>query len=469
MEDFFYRWKASYCHFPLTLRNSIGRSVRLLPNCLRYGPFYTTYTQRIRKFLLVEDRTSIQALQLEMLKSTVNWAIYHVPFYKGMKPIQDFSDLVKFPIINKKDYQENLNSFIASVLCNRILPANTGGSSGDRMDFFLHKGRTRPKEKAHFDWYWGMFGYSHSSNVCILRGKPLQKRRLFERQTLNNSLNISCHDITESNIHLVTDTIKKFHPEYIIAYPSALMVFTKLLGDISTIGSDIRIKAIFLGSEVLSEQDRILLEQFYHTRVVSWYGHSECVLNGGYIPEYNRYYFFPFYGYAELVDEYGKEITEPGKIGRIIGTSFDNFVMPFIRYDTGDLGVLSSQEDCRACYGSFVLRRIDGRARDIVFLSDGNTISITSFFFAQRLQQLRKIRELQLEQQAAGYLLMRIVKRPEFCKEDEQEIVGRLVRSVSGRLDISVVYVNHIPKTQRGKHIFFIQKINQPLVSISHN
>jgi len=246
MEDFFYRWKSNYCCLPLSLRNSIGRSVRLLPKCLRYGSFYSTYKRRIRKFLSVEDRISIQALQLEMLKNTVNWAIFNVAFYKGNKLIQNFSDFSKFPITNKADYQENLGSFLAPIMCNSILSANTGGSSGSRMDFFLHKGKSRPKEKAHFDWYWGLFGYSLSSRILVVRGKPLQKRRLFERQILDNSLVISCHDITESNIHLVIDAINKFRPEYIIAYPSALVVFTNLLGDVSAIGSDIRIKAIYI-------------------------------------------------------------------------------------------------------------------------------------------------------------------------------------------------------------------------------
>ncbi|MDI6449526.1 AMP-binding protein [Anaerobaca lacustris] len=460
MEDFFYRRKASYGRLPLALRSGIATAVQCLPPHLWHGLFYGAYTRRIDRFFAGQDAARVASLQWELVCDTVNWAVRHVPFYAGRRPLGDERDLREFPIVTKADYQEHMSAFLAPAARRHALPANTGGSSGVRMDFFLHKGRSRPKEKAHSDWYTSLFGWTRRSRVLVVRGKALQRNRLFERQTLNSRLAVSCHDITEANIGRVVDAIQAFRPEFILAYPSALMVFTKLLGDVSALGSERPLKAVFLGSEVLSDPDRRWFAQFYRTRIVSWYGHSECVLHGGCVPESDDYHFFPFYGYAELVDEDGKEIVEPDRVGRIVGTSFDNRVMPFIRYDTGDLGVRSSRQSPHDAYGSLVVRRIEGRGRDIVYLRDGSRISMTSFFFAQRFPQLTKVRELQLEQQVAGRLLMRIVKRPEYREEDEREIVNRLVHSVSGRLDVSVVYVDQIPKTLRGKHVFLVQRLH---------
>jgi phenylacetate-CoA ligase len=390
---------------------------------------------------------------------TVNWATKHVPFYKNRGKINSFSELMKFPIITKEDYRAKAREFITPLERKYALSANTGGSTGIRMDFFLHRGRSRPKERAHFDWYWGLFGYSRYSRTLVVRGKPLQNRRLFEHQTFENRLTVSCHDITESNVSVVIDAIRKFRPEFILAYPSALLVFTKLFGDTSAFGPETRIKVIFFGSEILSESDRSWFAEFYGTQVVSWYGHSECVLHGGYLPGSNEYHFFPFYGYCELLDENDNEITEAGRVGRIVGTSFDNYVMPFIRYDTGDLGVLSANSPS-SC-GFPVLERIEGRGRDIVYLSDGRGVSMTSFLFAHRMTQFAKIRDMQLEQNAPGELLIRMVKGPGFSEnEDEREIVSRLTDSVCGRIRISVVYVDSIAKTPNGKQVLFIQKID---------
>jgi len=459
MEDFFYRWKAGYEHLPLGLRNGIGTAVGWLPPRLWHGGYYTAYRRRIDAFLACQDPKQIRSLQLELVRETVNWAVSHVPFYAAKRRLRDWRDLQDFPIVAKADYQENMGAFMAPAARERALAANTGGSSGIRLDFFVHRGRSRPKEKAHYDWYFGLYRCAPRSRVVVVRGKPLQKNRLFERQTLRNRLAVSCHDITEANICLVADAIREFRPEFILAYPSSLMVFTKLLGDVSALGADTRIRTVFLSSEILSEPDRLWFERFYRTHIVDFYGHSECVLQAGYVPESDEYHFFPFYGYAELVDEDGREITEPDVVGRIVGTSFDNCVMPFIRYDTGDLGVLSSRPSSQAGYGSLVVRRIEGRGRDIVYLRDGRRISMTSLFFAQRMPQLRRVRELQLEQQVPGRVLMRIVKRPEYREDDERQIVNRLVDSVSGRLDVSVAYVDRIPKTLRGKHVFLVQKV----------
>ena len=459
MEDFLYKWKDTYGQLPLTLRNSIGTAARMVPRRIWYGRFGRTYRQRVHRFLIANNPASVRSLQLVLLMDTVNWAITHVPFYKGKKQIKSYSDLKEFPIVTKEDYIANTRAFMAPVACKYGLAANTGGSSGVRMDFLLHSGRTRPKERAHFEWYWGLFGYSRHSRTLMVRGKPLQNRRLYERQTFENRLVVSCHDITESNVSIVIDAIRKFSPEYILAYPSALTVFTKLLADISALGMQTRIKAVFCGSEILSDPDRTWFTEFYRAQVVSWYGHSECVLHGGYMPGSNDYHLFPFYGYCELLDENDNEITEPGRVGRIVGTSFDNYVMPFVRYDTGDLGALSPK--LSTFHFLPVLTKIAGRGRDIVYLRDGSGVSMTSFLFAHRLTQFAKIRDMQLEQERPGKLLIRIVKGPGYSeKEDEREIVNRLTDSVHGRIRISVVYLESILKTPNGKHVFFLQKIN---------
>src|SRR5207344_466573 len=89
------------------------------------------------------------------------------------------------------------------------------------------------------------------------------------------------------------------------------------------------------------------LEKFrevFRCPIVTHYGHSERVLMAASMPGDDRYFFWPQYGHFELVDANDMPITRPGVVGFVVGTSFDNEVMPFVRYRTGDLAMLSESE-----------------------------------------------------------------------------------------------------------------------------
>ena len=62
------------------------------------------------------------------------------------------------------------------------------------------------------------------------------------------------------------------------------------------------------------------------------------------MPGDERFFFWPLYGHLELVDADERPIRRPGVAGHIVGTSFDNQAMPFVRYRTGELGVLGGIE-----------------------------------------------------------------------------------------------------------------------------
>jgi len=462
MEDSLYSRRALYEKLPLPIRNGAGRILTALPQRIRYGNFYSVYRRRIAEFLNAGDAWRSKGLQLCLLQQTVESAVRHVPFYKGGTPIRDYADLKQFPIVSRNDYMGDIRAFTAEGLEGQALACLTGGSCGNPMTFYVHKNMSRPKEKAHFHWFWGLHGYRPRNRILAIRGKPLRDNRLFDLQSLDNRLAVSCFELKDSNAHLVAAAVRRFNPEFVHAYPSSLKIFCQLLKDPDALGPMTGLRAILLSSEVLLEADETLFAEFFGVPVVTWYGQSECVLHGGYLPSSAKYHFFPFYGYLELLDDHDNPITQAGKVGRIVGTGFDNHVMPFLRYDTGDLGVLPSDTQETSAWNWPVLERIEGRAQDIIYLSDGNPVTLASFIAAQRLPQYARIREMQVEQDTAGKLLMRIVKGAGFQLKDEVEMIAKLSNSVSPTVQISTEYVDRIPKTHRGKHIFLVQKMRDP-------
>ena len=351
-----------------------------------------------------------------------------------------------------------MDLFINKSLISDKINANTGGSSGTPMSFYLHKGYTRPKEKAHFDWYWRKFGFVMDSRGLMARGASLKNNINFEYQSISNKLNVSCYSINQNNIKQVVNEINKFKPVYIHAYPSALKILVQEILD-SELELSIKIELIFLGSEYLFEDDRVLFENFFKAKVVNWYGHSECLIHGGNCQIKNEYHFYPFYGYIELLDENNNLITQVGQQGRIIATGFDNKVMPLIRYDTGDIGTLGDCSLCKCGFEGITLSKIDGRDRDFIILSDKTKVSTTAFIFGQHFNEFSKIKELQLQQDEIGKIILRLRLGVGYTEKDEVAIMQKMLKSVNNKLKIEFDYVEHIPKTHRGKHRFLIQNI----------
>ena len=95
------------------------------------------------------------------------------------------------------------------------------------------------------------------------------------------------------------------------------------------------------------------------------------------MPDDERYFFWPQYGHFELLDADNRPVTQPGKLGFVVGTSFDNGVMPFVRYRTGDLAVLSGRDHPELA-GFPVCERIVGRLQEFIVCRDQRLVSITT-------------------------------------------------------------------------------------------
>jgi len=444
MEDKFYKYLDIYRNLPMPLKRSLGKFYNLLPISIRYGEFYQEYYKRIYSGV---D-------QVVFLEELINYAKKNIPFYAGNNHLEKHYD---FPIINKKIIKQNFNSFVNNKLYKKMILTNTGGSSGQPFQFYLHKGLSRPKENAHFDWYWGQFGYKRNDRILMIRGLPLKNNALFEYQAIDNKLILTCYGLNNRNIVKVFNEVKKYKPKFIHGYPSSVKIFTSLLIE-NNLKFDNEIKALFLGSEFMPNYDRNFLSEFYKSYVVNWYGHSERLVHAGNCPYSNEYHIYPFYGYLELLDEKNNIIKESNKIGRIVATGFDNYVMPFIRYDTEDFAEYSDNSKCKCGFKGKSLKRIVGREQDFIELNDFTKVSTTALIFGQHFDQFKKIREIQLQQDIHGELTVRIVKEASYNLNDEKQLKEHLLKSVNNRLNIHFEYTNEIEKTISGKHKFLIKK-----------
>ena len=176
------------------------------------------------------------------------------------------------------------------------------------------------------------------------------------------------------------------------------------------------------------------------------------------MPDDDRYFFWPQYGKLELLDQQGNPITKPGEIGEIVGTSFDNRVMPFIRYRTGDLAVWSEREH-PLLPGYPVCERIEGRLQEFVVCKDHRLVSITTLG-AAHFEELAEAERIQYEQHHAGYLILNVQVTKPLSETIRKRVSRAVVEKTQNGCEVDVREVEQILRSPRGKHKMLIQHLD---------
>jgi phenylacetate-CoA ligase len=253
------------------------------------------------------------------------------------------------------------------------------------------------------------------------------------------------------------EALERYRPQWIEAFPSALYPLARWLRDHPMPEVTDRIRGVMLFSEnVYGFQDRLFREVF-GCPIVSHYGHSERVLMAATLPGDDRYHFWPQYGWFELLDDDGNPITRPGEVGHVVGTGYDNRVMPFVRYRTVDLAVLSEAPASLA--GFPVCDRIEGRVQEFVVCRDERLISLTTLGVAH-FPELASVEAIQYEQSRPGHLVLRVVCGTALAPEARASIAHAVERKTQGGCAVEVEQVARIERTPRGKARLLLQHLD---------
>jgi len=179
-----------------------------------------------------------------------------------------------------------------------------------------------------------------------------------------------------------------------------------------------RPRMVITTAELLDAATRELIQRVFGCEVYDFYGLSETGLVAWECPAHNGCHLAEDTFIVEEVPA-----REPDA-QRLILTTLDSLAMPFLRYDTGDLGIVDRRERC-ACGRSFaLLRRIDGRLADCVRLPDGRVIS--PYAITTRLETIPGIRRYHVVQEDLVTVVVSVDAGDTRDSSVADAIVGRL-------------------------------------------
>ena len=301
---------------------------------------------------------------------------YYSKLFKELNfnPRTDFkslNDLEKIPVTEKNKVKENTHLFINLKYKNKSLPFYTSGSTGNPMKSLIHPLHWLIEQAVIFrHWSWG--GYHFRDATAMLRSySPKEGEPLTKYSKPLNTTYFSPFHLTDENMMMYYNLMIDLKTRVLRGYPSSVKIFALFLKKNSLkINS---IKQILVASEVLTDNDRNVIESVFDCKISNHYGLAEQIVMFGDCENHTHLHNYFEYGYVELLD------TDRPNIKKIIGTNLHNKTMPIIRYDTGDLAIVDDS-NCKCSRNGIMIKNIIGRHDQLIRTPNGYDIPSVNFY-----------------------------------------------------------------------------------------
>ena len=317
-------------------------------------------------------------------KEIVRFHLQNNIFYQELVGSTTFKNWNDLPILTKKNLQQPLQHRLSNNYPeNKVFVNKTSGSSGDPFIFAKDK-YAHAITWASIIYRFGWFGIDfNSSYQARFYGIPLdffgnKKERL--KDFLSHRYRFTIFNLSDEILEKVLQKFRNKKFDYINGYTSSIVLFAKFLQSKNIILKEIcpTLKVCMVTSEMLFEDDKILLENQFGIPIVNEYGASELDLiafqntNGEW--QVNSETLF-----IEILDD-ENNVLPYGQEGRIVITSLFNKAHPFIRYDIGDIGIL----DEKSTIQKPILKQLIGRTNDVAILPSGKKSPGLTFYYVTK-------------------------------------------------------------------------------------
>ena len=413
------------------------------------------------------DTKRLQALQLERLGALLRHAQAHVPYYRelfgriGFNPgaLRDPGDLARLPFLTKAEIRAHPEKLKADNAVG-LARFNTGGSSGEPLIFFI--GRERVSHDVAAKWratrWWGV---DIGDPEIVVWGSPIelgaQDRLKQLRDKLLRTKLLPAFEMSAQKLDGFINEIRAMRPKMLFGYPSALAHIARHADEQGIAMNDLGIKVAFVTSEALYDHQRSQIEKTFGCTVANGYGGRDagfiahqCPAGGMHLTAEDIV--------VEIVDPQGGVLPH-GESGEIVVTHLATGDFPFIRYRTGDVGVLDDQP-CVCGRGLPLLKAIEGRSTDFVVAQDGTVMHGLALVYV--IRDLPGVRQFKIVQE--NLQLTRVLLATD--RQFDEANIGKILSGIQQRLGpgvrVEIERMNEVPKEKSGKYRYVVSHVVAP-------
>lgn len=421
------------------------RTIFWIKDFLKGSPIRKPYKEI--KFIQEHSYEEGLPIREKALHNLMDYARTNSPFYKNVKGY----DLRDFPILNKMAIIENYDNI---KIPENLIPGQIGavhvqatsGSTGTPFHM-LQDTNKRNRRVAELKYFGKIVGFTTHEKLIHLRIWNKWQKKSPKQIKSENIEPFDMATFGEAELKKLCDQLVRSKAVCLRGYASSL---EKLAGYVKE--SSYRfphLKIAISGAEALSDSARALYKEAMNSEIISQYANEECgILAQERVPTQDKDN--PMYinhsGYFfEVLKFDSDEPAEYGELGRIVLTDLYNYAFPIIRYDNGDVGILSKPD--KFSNGYPVLSKLYGRRLDLTYTTSGEAVS--PFVYTRILKHYPHIVQWQFVQETEKDYALKVVERDN--QNNYSEIIADLKGTLGDDANINVEFVDDIPVLNSGK------------------
>lgn len=394
-------------------------------------------------------------------KEIVEYHLKHNKSYQAFVGKTSFDNWNELPIMTKKEFQKPLKERLSEGYSpSNVYVNKTSGSSGDPFIFakdkFCHA-LTWANNIRSFGWFGIDFNTSLQARFYGIPFDFISNKKERIKDLLGNRYRFTIFNLSDAVLEKVLIKFKNKKFDYINGYTSSVVLFAKFLQKKGIVLTTVcpTLKCCIVTSEMLFDDDKILLEKQFGVPVINEYGASELDLIAFQNPsgewQVNSETLF-----VEVLDE-ENNVLPSGKEGRIVITSLYNKAHPFIRYDIGDVGILDEKSTLK----KRILKKLIGRTNDIAILPSGKKSPGLTFYYVTKsiIEDDGNVKEFVIKQIKIDTFNIEYVSEFELSKVQIQQIEKAITTYLENGLTFSFIRKEKLERSKSGKLKQFVSLI----------
>ncbi len=411
-----------------------------------------------------QPATQVAALQVQRLRELLVDVGKNVPYFRelfsqtGFDPqaVQGVNDLQRLPFLTKSLIRANTEK-LKHEHARGLARFNTGGSSGEPLVFFI--GNKRVSHDVAAKWratrWWGV---DIGDPEIVVWGSPIelgkQDRVKGWRDKILRTRLLPAFEMSEAKLDSFITTIRKVRPRMLFGYPSAITHIARHAAKRGVALDGIGVKVVFVTSERLYDDQRQAIGKAFGCPVANGYGGRdagfiahECPSGGMHLTSDDIV--------VEIANAAG-EVQPAGVAGEIVVTHLSTNDFPFVRYRTGDIGVLDDK--LCACGRSLpLIKEIQGRSTDFVVALDGTVLHGLSLIYI--LRDLVGVSAFKVVQESLTLTRVLLVTDDGFSADSVALIESGFKKRLGTGVQVEVERVAAIPAEKSGKFRYIVSHV----------
>lgn len=420
--------------------------------------------KNLREIKKIENKPKVELEKYQngKLRSLLLYAWENVPYYNqileeanvvnnGKVSLNNFN---KIPILTKEIIRREGKNIYSKKHKIRNAKENTsGGSTGEpirllqdnyyldfeianKINYKLTASQDIGEKELRF---WG-------SERDLLEGKESLKIRL--RNWLYNRIEFNTFKMSDKEMNGYVKKWNKYRPSWVESYVQSIYEFAKFI-ERNKLSIYPPTNGILTSAGTLYPEMKKTIERVFNCKVYNRYGSREV---GDMAFGQDTLKISSWNNKIEILDEKG--ISEK-KEGRIIVTNLNNYSMPLIRYDIGDIGTINKE-------GTELLK-INGRINNMIKTTKGivDSAAITSaLYFDTNGKLFTSFSKYQLIQKKKDEFEFKVIVVDKLKWKDEKKSIEKVMKAILGKkIKFNFNEVTKIDSLKNGKYEYIKSEV----------